>query len=103
MKRLLLLAVFLGLGACQQSHGDRCNALRATNDCEDPALTCVYPATPSCNPSEPGTNCCGVSFCCKVDANGNIIDTSPNCQPDHDSQLACGFDLNVVIQDGGSD
>jgi hypothetical protein len=46
----------LGIGACTQGEGERCNPLRVTSDC-DPGLACVYPTAPMC----------GVSFCCTVD------------------------------------
>ncbi len=86
MKRLLCMVAFVALIGCQQDEGTRCNPLRATPDC-DPGLSCVFPTGPNC----------GVSFCCKVDSNGNIIDTNPNCRPDPASAMACGFDLSAPL------
>jgi len=86
MRAIFYTAAVLLFTACgTQAEGERCNPLRATSDC-DPGLSCVYPTNPSGSP-------CGVSFCCKLDANGNIADNNPNCQPDPDSAAACGLDL----------
>ena len=101
MKRLLAIGLLLFVG-CTNEEGERCNPNRATNDCKD-GLTCVFPSTPSCNASEPGSNCCGVSFCCAVDNAGNIIDTNPRCQPDPDSVMACMLDLSPAPMDAGTD
>ncbi len=96
MKRLLCMLTLAALASCTQDEGTRCNPNRATPDC-DPGFACVFPLTPSCNPSEPGSNCCGVSFCCKVDSNGNITDTNPSCQPDPASAMVCGIDLSAPL------
>jgi hypothetical protein len=88
MKALFLSLALFGLatlpGCPTQSHGDRCNPLRATSDCDD-GLTCVYPTGPMC----------GVSYCCAVDKDGNVADPHPNCQPDPDSAAQCGLDLST--------
>jgi hypothetical protein len=84
MKRLSTMFVLFGLAGCTNGEGSRCNPLRATPDC-DPGLSCVSPTGPNC----------GVTYCCKTDPNGNITDSDPNCQPDPESALACGFDLSV--------
>lgn len=86
MKRLLSIAALLALAGCgTNSDGERCNPLRATSDC-DPGLSCVYPTAPNC----------GVSYCCTVDANGNVTDTNPNCQPDPGSAAACMLDMSLL-------
>jgi hypothetical protein len=102
MKRSIASGLLLALAACRADHGDRCNPNRATSDCT-PGLTCVFPATPGCSPSEPGSSCCGVSFCCNVDDAGNVADDHPNCQPDPDSVMACMLDLSPAPADGGTD
>jgi hypothetical protein len=96
MKTVLSMLAVVALAGCNQGEATRCNPLRATPDC-DPGFACVFPATPTCNPSPPSTSCCGVSFCCKVDTNGNITDPSPSCQPDPASEQACGFDLSAPL------
>jgi hypothetical protein len=90
MSRLLAWTVFLALTGCRQGHGERCNPMRATTDC-DPGLSCVFPTGPNC----------GVSYCCQVDSQGRIVDSIPTCQPDPESAAACGIDLGVP-SDGGS-
>ena len=92
MKRLLVIGVLLGLAACTQEAGERCNPMRATSDC-NPGLTCVFPSGPTC----------GVSFCCVVDDGGNITDNHPSCQPNDASVIACMQDLSVAPGDGGTD
>jgi hypothetical protein len=87
MKTIFTLT-FLSLvlaGCPTQGEGERCNPLRATSDCDD-GLSCVYPTGPMC----------GVSYCCAVDANGNIVDRDPNCQPDSISAEQCGLDLSTT-------
>jgi hypothetical protein len=79
MRRL----IFLILACGTQGDGQRCNPLRATPDC-NAGLTCVFPSGPNC----------GVPYCCKVDAQGNIVDDLPTCQPDPQSVAACS-DLGV--------
>jgi hypothetical protein len=94
MKSILVLVVLLA--ACgTQGHGERCNPMRATSDC-DPGFSCVFPTKPHGSP-------CGVSFCCTVDANGNITDSNPNCQPDPESAAACGLDLGMSIPEDMAD
>jgi hypothetical protein len=93
MNRLTLRALLLlAIGCGTQSEGERCNPLRATSDC-DPGLTCVYPTAPNC----------GVSFCCKVDSNGNVTDTHPNCQFDPTLVAPCMLDLGSVPDAGNPD
>jgi hypothetical protein len=94
MKRIFWIGALLAAGCGTNGRGERCNPLRATSDC-DSGLTCVYPT---------GTNC-GVSYCCAVDAQGNITDKDPNCQPDPASAAVCGFDLSTADGplDGGHD
>src|SRR5947209_66781 len=100
MKQFLSLGLLLAITGCNtNTRGTRCNPLRATSDC-DPRFSCIYPITPSCNPSQPGSNCCGVSYCCAVDSMGNVVDRDPNCQPDPDSAMACGLDLGAAQMDG---
>jgi hypothetical protein len=83
MMRLVAIGMLLGIaGGCTNGDGERCNPLRATSDC-DTGLTCVYPTAPNC----------GVAYCCVVDANGNISDTNPNCQPDPSLDSVCMLDL----------
>ena len=92
MTRLLTIGVLLALAGCgTNGDGQRCNPLRATSDC-DPGLTCVYPTAPSC----------GVSYCCALDANGNITDTNPSCQPNPSLASVCLLDLGVAPLDGGA-
>ncbi len=93
---IVLLSIFAACGT--NGRGDRCNPNRATSDC-NPGLSCVFPATPGCNASEPGSNCCGNSFCCATDGNGNVTDTNPNCQPDPVSVMQCGLDFAVAPPD----
>src|SRR5262249_21903358 len=79
VKPLALMVSVLVVAGCRLNEdGERCNPLRATSDCVD-GLICVYPTGPSC----------GVSYCCQVDSNGNIVDPLPNCQPDPDAIAAC--------------
>ncbi len=84
MKRLLSMAMLWALAGCSttEGHGQRCNPLQFASDCNS-GFTCVYPTAPNC----------GVSYCCAVDDNGNVIDTSPSCQPDPTSAAQCGVDL----------
>ncbi len=91
MSRWISIMLLFAIAGCTSGQGTRCNPNRATSDC-DPGLSCVFPATPGCNPSEPGTDCCGVSYCCKTDSTGAITDSNPNCAPDPNSVAACGFD-----------
>ena len=87
MKRLFSMAVWVVLAGCgTQGEGQRCNPLRATSDC-DTGFSCVYPTAPNC----------GVSYCCAVDADGNITDQNPNCRPDPTSAAQCGVDLGKLI------
>jgi hypothetical protein len=102
MKRLSCLVFALALFACHDRSGDRCNPLQFSSDC-DTGLTCLYPVTPTCNPTQPGTNCCGVSFCCTVNAAGVITDKNPNCQPDPTAASACGIDAGTAATDGSTD
>jgi hypothetical protein len=94
MKPLFLIVVLFAVGCGTNEEGARCNPLRATTDC-NPGLSCVYPTTPSCSVAQPGSNCCGVAFCCAVDANGNITSKAANCQPDPTSAAVCNFDMSV--------
>jgi hypothetical protein len=98
MKRLFLVAALFAVGCGTNEEGARCNPLRATSDCNE-GLSCVYPITPGCNVAQPGSNCCGVSFCCTMDANGNITSTNPSCQPDPASASVCNFDMSVGAPD----
>ncbi len=84
------------LAGCDAEHGERCNPLQYSDNgvqgnCVS-GLACVYPTAPSC----------GVAYCCAVDANGNITDTNPNCQPDPTLAPVCGLDMSV-LDSGGSD
>jgi hypothetical protein len=94
--RGIVLGLALALVAgCQQDTGERCNPLQYSDTANQGScsagLSCVYPTA----------NNCGVAYCCKVDSSGNIIDSSPTCQPDPSLASACGFDLSVF--DGGAD
>lgn len=97
MHRFAMSLVFLVVAGCTftQNEGDRCNPLQYSSngvqgDCAD-GLACVYPTAPAC----------GVAYCCKVDANGNVVDTNPNCQPDPSLDSVCMLDLSVAPTDGG--
>lgn len=96
MNRLVLIGALLAMGCATNGEGERCNPLRATSDCND-GLTCVHPTGPNC----------GVSYCCAVDAQGNVVDTHPNCRPDPQSAAACMLDLSLDDSsppaDGGQD
>lgn len=92
MKRALSIGILLWLAGCTNGDGERCNPLRATTDC-DPGLSCVYPTAPMC----------GVSFCCKVDGNGNIVDRNANCQPDPTAAAQCMLDFATMPMDAGTD
>jgi hypothetical protein len=54
----------------------------------------VYPTAPNC----------GVSYCCALDNDGDVIDKHPNCRPDPVAQAACMIDLGAPdALDGGHD
>ena len=91
MKRLFSIGLLLAITGCGTNGvGERCNPLRATSDCNS-GLSCVYPTAPNC----------GVSYCCAVDANGNITDDNPSCQPDPSLASACMLDLSMSPLDAG--
>jgi hypothetical protein len=87
MRAFILLAVLCA--GCDRGEGERCNPLQYSNsgtagDCGE-SLSCIYPTAPTC----------GVAYCCKVDSNGNVIDSNPNCQPDPSLASVCMVDLSV--------
>jgi hypothetical protein len=96
MRRLALVLVLFAFAACEQEEGTRCNPLEYSpngiqGNCEE-GLACVYPTAPTC----------GVAYCCKVDSNGNILSTNPNCQPDPSLDSVCMLDLSPATDDGGA-
>ncbi len=91
--RLILGISLVLVAGCTQDEGTRCNPLQYSDNgiqgnCAD-GLACVYPTAPNC----------GVAYCCKVDANGNIIDSDPNCQRDPSLTSVCMLDLSVAPTD----
>jgi hypothetical protein len=72
---LLLLATGAALvlsAGCSQADGSACNPALSHDECDNaPSVQCVQPSAP---------NCYGQAYCCTVDSNGNITDTSDNCQ-----------------------
>jgi hypothetical protein len=83
MLRAMTLAI-LTLAACDSpaENHQRCNPSQFSNQCNS-GFSCVYPTAPNC----------GVAYCCQVDANGNITDQNPNCQPDPSLVSVCGLDM----------
>jgi hypothetical protein len=66
-----LLGLVLSAG-CSQVEGSRCNPALSHDECDNaPTTQCVQPTAPACN---------GEAYCCTVDSNGNITDTTDlNC------------------------
>jgi hypothetical protein len=96
MRRIAFVLALVALAGCEQEAGSRCNPLEYSpngiqGNCEE-GLACVYPTAPNC----------GVAYCCKLDSNGNIVDTSPNCQPDPSLDSVCMLDLSPAPDDGGA-
>jgi hypothetical protein len=94
MRATGIAMVFLLLG-CNPDHGERCNPLEFSDvsgqgNCPT-GLSCIYPTAFNC----------GVAYCCMVDAQGNISDSDPHCQPDPTIIGQCGLDLSVA--DAGQD
>ena len=94
MRRLGMCLLLVFLAACDAEEGERCNPLQYSDNgvqgnCVS-GLQCIYPTAPSC----------GVAYCCKVDAQGNVTDTNPNCQPDPSLDSVCMLDMSVL--DGSS-
>jgi hypothetical protein len=96
MRQFALSIVLFALAGCTftQNDGDRCNPLQYSDngiqgDCAN-GLACVYPTAPNC----------GVAYCCKLDAQGNVADDNPNCQFDSTLVDVCMLDLGVM--DGGT-
>jgi hypothetical protein len=105
MPMRLTAALFLLFAACDAKEGERCNPLQYSDNgiqgnCES-GLACIYPTTPGCNPSQPGSNCCGVAYCCKLDPL-YVVSTDPNCQPDPNAIAACMLDLSPAPDDAGT-
>jgi hypothetical protein len=83
------------LACASPQQGERCNPLAFSDnniqgDC-DTGLACLYPTAPNC----------GVAYCCKVDANGTVVDKSPNCQFDPSLVGVCMLDLASAPSDAG--
>jgi hypothetical protein len=77
----LLLALAFSAG-CSQVEGSRCNPALSHDECDNaPTTQCVAPAAPACN---------GEAYCCTVDSNGTITDTT---------DLNCAF--LIACQGGG--
>jgi hypothetical protein len=67
----LLLASILSAG-CSQADGSACNPTLSHDECDNaPTVQCVQPSAPTCY---------GQAYCCTVDSNGNITDTTDTCQ-----------------------
>jgi hypothetical protein len=87
--RFHLTLLIVLVAACSPDEGERCNPLHYSDngiqgDC-DTGLACVYPTAPSC----------GVAYCCRLDAAGNIIDPSPNCRPVPSLIAVCNLDMSA--------
>jgi hypothetical protein len=68
-----LVGLVLAGGGCSQVEGSRCNPALSHDECDSaPTTQCVAPTAAACN---------GEAYCCTVDSNGNITDTTDlNCQ-----------------------
>jgi hypothetical protein len=97
MRTLGMVVALLFIAGCDAEHGERCNPLQFSEsgtqgNCVS-GFACVYPTAPAC----------GVAYCCVVDANGNITDSDPNCQPDPSLDSVCMLDdLSGSPADAGS-